>query len=206
MPRGGKIFLIKKSEPTPVTLSSNDISYQSTVEKQVATSETFKDNPANLEDTSKQKNDFKCESCNYANQSEKRLKTHIARKHMEYQCDLCSYWITTESSLQKHIAQVHPSTLGEDNSLPLDLEGLREDMTVKSLNLSELGDERELPLANSTLETEVAPVKIVLCPVCHFDSNFCPVSPGCPYGEEYVATKRASKKKHSPYCTHFIPT
>ena len=72
---------MKKSEPTLVT--PDKVAVQATVEKNLATSNTFKDNSDNLEDTSNQKNEFKCESCEYTNQSEKRLKTHIARKHME---------------------------------------------------------------------------------------------------------------------------
>ena len=190
---------MKKSEPTLVT--PDKVAVQATVEKNLATSNTFKDNSDNLEDTSNQKNEFKCESCEYTNQSEKRLKTHIARKHMEYQCELCNYQTTTKGSLQNHIGQVHPSSPSEDNFLPPEVERLREDVTVRSLELSEQGDERELPLANSTLQTEVAaPAKVVLCPVCHFDSNFCPVSPGCPYEAEYVAKEKAKakarKKKH----------
>ena len=194
-----KDFLMQKSEPTLVT--PDDAAFQATVEKSVATSNTFKVNSDNLEDTSNQKNEFKCESCTYTNQSEKRLQTHIARKHMEYQCELCNYQTSTKASLQKHIGQVHPSSPSEDNFLPPEVERLREDVTVRSLELSKQGDERELPLANSTLETEVAaPVKVVLCPVCHFDSNFCPVSPGCPYEAEYVAKEKkkekARQKKH----------
>ena len=188
---------MKKSEPTLET--PDDVPSHTTVEKNLATSNTFKDNSDNLEDTSNQKNEFKCESCNYTNQSEKRLKTHIARKHMEYQCELCNYQTTTKASLQTHIGQVHPSSPSEDNFLPPEVERLREDVMVRSLELQEQGDERELPLANSTLETEVV-VKVILCPVCHFDSNFCPVSPGCPYEAEYVAKEKAKakarKKKH----------
>ena len=51
-------FLLKKSEPTPVTLSSEDDSSQFSALRQAATSDTVIENPANLEDTSKQKGDF----------------------------------------------------------------------------------------------------------------------------------------------------
>ena len=102
---------------------------------------------------------------------------------MENQCEVCNYRTSTKDSLQKHIGQVHQSS-PSDNSLQPEVEGLRKDVTEKSLELSEQGDDRELPLANSIFE---APVKVVLCPVRHFDSNFCLVSPGCPYEAEYVA-------------------
>ena len=72
----------------------------------------------NLEDTSNQRNEFLCESCKYINQSEKRLKTRIARKHMEYLGELCNYKTTTKAYLQKHIGKVHPSSPSEDNFLP----------------------------------------------------------------------------------------
>ena len=100
-------FLLKKSEPTPATLSSEDNSSHSSALRQAATSDTVIENPANLEDTSKQKNDFKCEICNYANQSEKRLKTHIARKHMEYQCELCTFAGLTFVELLDHMEKDH---------------------------------------------------------------------------------------------------
>ena len=143
-------FLMKKSDS--VTLPNEDISSQSTVEKDAA-NYTLRDIPAYLENTSKQKNDLKCESCNYTNQSKKQLKTHIARKHMEYQCDICSYGTTTEASLQTHMAHVHPSSSVEDNSLSSAVEGLKEDVTVRSSDVVQIYDKRE-PLANSTLETE----------------------------------------------------
>ena len=128
-----KDFLMKKSEPTLET--PDDVPSHTTVEKNLATSNTFKDNSDNLEDTSNQKNEFKCENCEYTNQYEKRLQTHIARKHMEYQCELCKYQTTNKASLQKHIGQVHPSSQSEDNFLPPEVERLREDVMVRSLEL-----------------------------------------------------------------------
>ena len=62
-----KDVLMKNTEPTPVTLLSDAVSSQSTVEKQVATIDTFRDDSANLENTSKHKNDFKCEMCEHMN-------------------------------------------------------------------------------------------------------------------------------------------
>ena len=112
MSRVGKIFLLNKSEPTPVTPSSEDDSSQFSALKQAATSDTVTENHANLEDTSKRKSDFKCESCNYTNKSEKRLKTHMARNIMEHQCDKCNHRTTTKASLQKHMTQVYPPSLG----------------------------------------------------------------------------------------------
>ena len=92
---------MKKSESTPVT--PNDVESPATVEKEVTTGNTFKAYSDNLEDTSNQKNNFKCESCQYTNQSEKQLKMHIARKHLENQCEVCNYRTSTKDSLQKHI-------------------------------------------------------------------------------------------------------
>ena len=52
------------------------------------------------------------------------------------------YSTTTKASLQKKIGQVQPSSPSEDNFLTPDVERLREDVIVRSLKLSEQGDER----------------------------------------------------------------
>ena len=55
---------MKKSEPTLVT--PDDVAFQTTVEKNLATSNTFKDNSDNLEDASNQKMNLKSTHCKKA--------------------------------------------------------------------------------------------------------------------------------------------
>ena len=81
---------------------------------------------------------------------------------MDHQCDQCNHMTMIKASLKKHMTHVHRPSLGGDNSLLLEAESLRQDVKENSLDPSELGDDKEFPLANSTLETELAALDKIL--------------------------------------------
>ena len=73
----------------------------------------------------------------------------MAREHMDHQCDQYNHRTMTKASLQKHMTHVHRPFLCGDNFLLLEAESLRQDVKENSLDLSELGDDKEFPQLNS---------------------------------------------------------
>ena len=56
-------------------------------ENTTETSDITKETPEHMDDTSNQVKNFKCENCDYINETERVLWQHIARKHKYYQCE-----------------------------------------------------------------------------------------------------------------------
>ena len=131
--------------------------------------------------------------------------THSSK--ISVSCDQCGHKTTTENGIKLHKKNKHViqhidgnSSLNEFHCEDPVCEN-KETQTVESghsCEKCEYMSNSKSDLDRHIASKHVAPDKVVLCPVCHFDSNFCPVSPGCPYEAEYVAKEKEKKKKKKP--------
>ena len=94
-------YLKKKAEPIHEKKSTAD-------EHPVETRKTTEEATVHMEEAGEQVLAFKCEICDYRNETLKGLKQHIAKKHKEYKCEKCNFRNLSKEVLKQHENQEHP--------------------------------------------------------------------------------------------------
>ena len=140
---------------------------------------------------------FKCAECDMQFGTEKGLKIHIGRAHKLLSAS------TPEKERRDSVIEESPLTLTpvigirEESSGKVDTEELESMLTnevcddvSRNSNLDRSVNDPEIKIPNPKDPNEVE-----LCPVCKFDRNYCPLSPGCPMETVIYPKKMSSRKK-----------